>query len=120
MTLKEESLLAAYAAAESLPDGTDIYLDPDGDIAYNSDPDVTPTSDYQYLCTAQPGTFPMRNATFMQDDEGQWCVSGYSNRFETRSDAMEFALNHVGLYQDDFNAFIDQVVHNVQHSAFEA
>jgi hypothetical protein len=120
MRLANETIITAFLASESLKPGTPIFLDNDGDIAFKEDGDVEFTPDgFSMLCTAEPNKFPLRNVTVIEKD-GVYSIAGYGNTFESRLDALLFAVNHLGIYIDDLDDFARHITHNIKHSSFVA
>ena len=120
MQLSNETIITAYLASESLKPGTPIFLDDDGDISFKEDGEVEFTPDgYSMLCTAEPNKFPLRNVTVIEKD-GVFSIAGYGNTFESRLDALLFAVNHLGIYIDDLEDFARHVIHNIKHNTFLA
>lgn len=120
MQLTNETLITAYLANESLKPGTPIFLDDDGDITFKEDGEIdfTPYG-FSMLCAAEPNRFPLRNVTVIEKD-GVFSIAGYGNTFESRLDALLFAVNNLGIYIDDLADFAEHVTHNIKHSAFVA
>lgn len=120
MQLTNETIITAYLASESLKPGTPIFVNDDGDIAFKEDGEVEFTPDgCSMLCTAEPNKFPLRNVTVIEKD-GVFRIAGYGNTFESRLDALLFAINHLGIYIDDLEDFARHIIHNVKHSTFTA
>jgi len=115
-----DTLLMAYVAAESLPAGTPLYLDDDGDIAYPSEPGSEIPPHFTTIGIAEPGRFPLSNITITEAPDGEWRVAGYSNGFESRKDAIVFALNTLGANLEDLEPFIDHTANTIEHNAFIA
>ena len=119
--LSMDVILNAYVAAECLPKGTPIYLDDEGDVAYPDSPGATNAPpEYLYLCEAHPDRFPPSNFTVFADEDNQWRVSGYGNSFESKPQAMEFAMNTVGLEMEDIDEFIEYLRENISNGTFAA
>jgi len=120
MCLAHETIITAYLAAESLPPGTEIFLDADGDIAYKEDQQIDyPPPGFTMLCVAEPGRFPLRNIT-ISEEQDTWRVAGYGNDFQTKLDALVFAVHHIGIYVDDLEPFTRHLLSNAKHNTFEA
>ena len=115
-----DKILTAYVAFESLPQGTPLYLDDDGDIAYPSEPDAEIPPYFTNIGIAQPGCFALPNITLTESPEGEWRVAGYGNGFESRKDAVVFALNTLGANLEDLEPFIEHITRNIEHNAFLA
>ena len=121
--LTQRDVLLAYAAAQSLPDGTPIFLDGDGDIAYPTTtefPEELP-HDCIYLCMADSGAFAMPHYNIYWDQHtDKWRVSGYGNAYDTRGEAVEFALNTCGADGEVLEDFAEHILRSARFAYLEA
>jgi hypothetical protein len=123
MNITSDQILQAYAAAHSLPEGTPIFLDGDGDIAHPEKPEFPEhvPDDCLYLCTADHSAFLMPHFSIHTDPQDNvWRVSGYGNEFNDRSEAMQFALNNLGADGEVFEDFAEYIAHSIQQSYMAA
>ena len=118
MNITANQLLQAYVATQSLPQGTPIFLDGDGDIAFAKEPEFPEhvPDDCLYLCTADHDAHPMPHFRIYQSTEGMWRVAGYGNEFEERGGAVQFALSTCGVDGDVFEDFTEHVVNSIQQA----
>ena len=103
ITLNLEQLIASYVAFDCLVTNTPVFIDKDGDVAYLTEGEEweTPPAGYTFIGLACPGNFPSSTFTLFQDEDGTWRVSGYGNGFTSRCEALEFAINKLGMDMED-------------------
>ena len=118
MHITANQLLQVYAVAQSIPQGTPIFLDSDGDVAFAKEPEFPDglPEDCIYLCTADHDTHAMPHFRIYQSAEGMWRVAGYGNEFEERGGAVQFALNTCGVDGEVFDDFTEHVANSIQQA----